>query len=237
MELPFVLNVSAVNISRLNLKYRAFEEQISEFRPLFAPALHPSLFPFTNICAVVFRTGCTEGPVWSPSCACTWSCLEASQLLILRLQNCASMADDWLCCPWLLLASWALCHISETRLHPQQSQGPSALAVERRGKLCMFLPVCDHRPTQNVLIYPSTALEWLFLRESTGDEKPPALLGAVRTVPSKLLVCLLLLASCVPAYTAVFVTPCSLHWDRQKRALPPGCGCSTSWAVSYGATS
>lgn len=64
MELAFEMNDSAVNIGRFNLKYRAFEEQMSNFRPLFAPALHPSLFPFTNICAVVFRTGCTEGPVF-----------------------------------------------------------------------------------------------------------------------------------------------------------------------------
>lgn len=64
MGLPFELKVSAVSVSRISLKDRAFEEQISNFKPLFALASYPSLFPFTNVWAVVFRTGCTEGRVF-----------------------------------------------------------------------------------------------------------------------------------------------------------------------------
>lgn len=60
----FELDVSAVSISRLSLKDRASEEQISNFKPLFALASYPSFFLFTNVWAVVFRTGCTEGRVF-----------------------------------------------------------------------------------------------------------------------------------------------------------------------------
>lgn len=59
MGRPFGLNVFAVGISRLSLKDRAFEEQVSNLKPLFALALCP-LFPFTNVWAVVFGTGRTE---------------------------------------------------------------------------------------------------------------------------------------------------------------------------------
>lgn len=64
MGLPFELNVSAVHTSRISLKDRASEEQILNFKPGFALAACSSLFPFTNVSAGVFRTGCTEGRVF-----------------------------------------------------------------------------------------------------------------------------------------------------------------------------
>lgn len=89
MGVPFELNLS--------LKDRAFEEQTSTFKLFFALAPYP-LFPLTSVWAVSFRTGCTEGCVFG---ACPvlvlGSQLEASQLFILRLQNGASVAEDWLC--------------------------------------------------------------------------------------------------------------------------------------------
>lgn len=155
---------SAVSISRLSLKDRALEEQISNFKPLFALAPYPSLFPFTNVWAVVFRTGCTEGHVfgacpvlvlevcWRQARSSFWGCK-----IVLEWQRTGFVS------PWDLLASQAPYHIREARQHPRQSQVTSALAVQRRGRSCMSLPVCDHRPTQNLLIHASITFEWLFM--------------------------------------------------------------------------
>lgn len=81
----FSAEVFAVSISNLSLKETALE-QIFNFKPPFILAPYPSLFPFTNVWAVVFRTGCTEGhmfgacPVlvleigWQQASSSFWGC-------------------------------------------------------------------------------------------------------------------------------------------------------------------
>lgn len=158
---PFILswNVSAVSISRLSLKDRALE-QISNFKPLFALALCPSLFPFTNVWAVVFRTGCAEGRVfgaypvlvlevgWRQASSSFWGCK------IVQVRQRTGFVS-----PWDLLASWAPCHISESGWHPWQSQVTSALSVQRYRQRHARSVTCNDRPTQNLLIHVSMAFE------------------------------------------------------------------------------
>lgn len=60
--------------------------------------------------------------LWGLSCACSWSWLEASQLFILRLQNCAGVAGDRLCFA-VRLASLLSC-VPHRRGHAASLGGP-----------------------------------------------------------------------------------------------------------------
>lgn len=83
--------------------------------------------------------------LWGLPCACSWSWLEASQLLVLRLQNCAGVARDRLCFSAGLNKAPELHATLESHSIPGRAR--LQLCCNAPG---MPPPACDHKPTQKL---------------------------------------------------------------------------------------
>lgn len=75
--------------------------------------------------------------LWGLPCACSWSCLEANQVFILRLQNCAGVAGDRLCFSAELTKAPEL-HATLEPQHSWESQVTTVLQRVRHVTACMW---------------------------------------------------------------------------------------------------